>query len=69
MTNIKILSPIMRKTNKLIISKDMLFKRNYMLKLLGSIVEKAKKIRRNRTCERKRKHPRKKYHHNKKFCI
>ena len=42
-------------------------------KILKSILEKSIKIRSqvrcNRSCERKKKHPRKKHHHNIKSCI
>ena len=51
----------------------LLSKSKYRKKLLTQILEKAIKIRsqirRNRSCERKNKHPRKKHHHNIKSCI
>ena len=48
-------------------------KNRHRKKILMYILEKAIKIRsqirRNRSCERKNKHPRKKHHHNVKSCI
>jgi hypothetical protein len=52
---------------------DMLIHHRKIIKIVNSIVEKAKKIRShirpNRSCERKNKHPRKKHHYQIKSCL